>query len=169
MNSPHSSVADRIQVDAAAGALHDGAVRYVLIRADSLMSAFAGVPGSVGLQALRESVYRHGRHSVLRYQADQPGDAEVMVATVQQMAARLGWGVWAIERSGGDECTLTVRNSPFAHAAGRSAQPVCAPTLGLFHALSEVLLGTKANAAERDCIACGGSACVFVARRSPDQ
>lgn len=154
-------VSSRIRLDRATGALSDGSTRYVMIRADGLMGAFIGTAARGSLTALRESVYRHGRKSLMHYQSEHGSDPAVLMATAAHMAATLGWGVWVFSRPGPTELKLTVHNSPFAEAVGASEVPLCAPILGMTRAVGELVLGGAVDARERECAACGAVNCEF--------
>jgi hypothetical protein len=118
MINPIDDVSSRIRLDLATGTLSDGAIRYVLIRADGLMGAFIGTGASGSLVALYESVYRHGQNSLRHYQSEHGTDPTVLMATVAHVAATLGWGAWVFTRPGPKELRLTVHNSPLAAAVG---------------------------------------------------
>jgi hypothetical protein len=154
----------RIRSDVSLGALSDGPVRYVLIRADGLMGAFTGPGQRVELASLCESVYQHGRKSLIQYQKEHGTDPGLMIAVVTQMAATLGWGVWHLRRLRADELALSVQNSPFAGAVGTSEIPVCAPVLGIVRAAGEILMNGAVRAIEHQCAACGADRCEFSVR-----
>jgi uncharacterized protein len=162
MTEPTPDAYSRIGLDLATGTLSDGAIRYVTIRADGLMGAFVGTAVKGSLTALCESVYRHGRDSLVQYQSEHGNDPTVLMATVAHVAATLGWGAWVFTRAGPKELKLTVHNSPFAEAAGASEVPLCAPILGMMRAVGELVLGGAVHAQERECAACGAVNCEFV-------
>ena len=147
-----------IKLDEATGAWRDEDIRYVLIRADGLMSAFRDRPD--GLAALAQSIYIHGRKSLIRYQTKSP-DPTVILATVAGVASFLGWGVWSFSRDDRG-LALIVRNSPFAAAGPSSSTAACAPILGMFRAVSELILHQPVTALEHACAASGAaSQCEF--------
>ncbi len=150
--------------DPARGALTEGAARYLLIRHDSLMGLFQRLPEparSDALAAFADSVAEHGGRSAESYRAENP---ERLLPVIAEKAAQLGWGSWTFALEGGS-IVLTVRNSPFAHGFGPSAQPVCAPVAGMLQAVASMLFDAAAMASETSCAATGGEACVFRASK----
>lgn len=155
------NLSSRIRSDVSTGTLTDGPVRYVLIRADGLMGAFTGPGQRAELAALSESVYQHGRKSLIQYQREHGTDPGLLIAVVTQMAATLGWGVWRFRRVKVHELVLSVQNSPFSAAVGTSETPVCAPVLGIVRAAGEILMNAPVRALEEQCAACGAGRCEF--------
>lgn len=161
MNAPGAPVGDGPVAYPAEGSIRHGDIRYVLIRADGLMGAFAGESAGSRLQDLCESVYRYGRHSLARYFADSGGDVEATIKIIEARAAQMGWGLWRIAWTGSRQLTLRIDNSPFAIT--RSTTPQCAPAVGMFRAVAELALGGTVYLRETGCVACGAPACEFVA------
>lgn len=164
VSHPIEEISARIRFDAARGALTDGDIRYVLIRADGLMRAFAGPAAPASLSALGDSVYRHGRQSLLKYRSEIGPDPAPLLAAVRSISAVLGWGTWTFARSGAHELRLTVQNSPFAAGMGVCDVAACAPILGMLRAAAELVLGEAVLAREDACVACGADCCAFSAR-----
>ncbi len=158
----------RIRLDAVTGTLSDGAIRYVMIRADGLMGAFLRSGAPAALPSLCASVYTHGKHSLMQYQREHGTDPATLMATVARVAAQLGWGAWDVRRPSLNELKIIVRHSPFAEAAGQSEVPVCAPILGMVRAMGELVLGGEVHAREYTCGACGGSNCEFSAKSTTE-
>lgn len=145
------------------GAVRDGEVRYLLLRADTLMTMFALLPAEErarALAALAEAVRRRGGDSARRYMAGLDGPDELYRA-VAETAAQLGWGAWTFRRGAGGPPALTVRNSPFAEAYGPSATPVCAAIAGMLAAVAEAATGRPHTAEETRCRAGGAASCRF--------
>ncbi len=170
---------ERLEWDREAGELRDGEVRYLMLRPDTLMGAFALLAPEAraqALTALARSTAEHGAKSARRYQNLGAADAERLVAVIEETAPQLGWGVWRLERAGGDAFELEVRNSPFAAGYGASDRPVCAPIAGMFAAVTGLIAGAETAAEEVACAATGAPACRFRAAllgplpdiRSPD-
>ncbi len=155
---------DRLSFDAAHGAIHDGDIRYVLIRQDSLMGMFTRLPPPArreALAALADSVAEHGRRSAERYAAEQPG--RDLAALIAATAPQLGWGEWRMTQ---EPCglQLTVTNSPFAAGHGPAEEPVCAPITGMLQALGAILADAPLEVVETSCAANGSTVCTFHAR-----
>lgn len=156
-------------LDEGRGEWRDGNARYLLIRSDSLMGMFHRLPPVArrdALSALAASVAEAGGHSAARYRAVDAND-EALLRRVGEVAPRLGWGLWTFERPAPDELRLEVANSPFAAAFGKSAEPVCAPILGMLSALAGMAMGGPVTTEEISCATSAGGPCRFVARAKP--
>lgn len=147
-----------IKPDMLQGAWTDGDIRYVMIRADGLMGAFQNRPED--LAALEQSIYTHGRKSLLRYQSVSL-DSASLLATVTQVASFLGWGIWQFTTPDATHLRLSVRNSPFAILNPPGPTGACAPILGMFRAVCEVVLRQPIQAREYACAASGAACCEF--------
>lgn len=155
---------DRVILDEAQGEYRDGGVRYLMLRADTLMGLFAELPEparSEALAAFARSVARFGGRSARAYQAAGAADPDALLRTIAATAPQLGWGVWELRREG-DGLTLAVRNSPFATGTGRC----CAPIAGMLQAVGGIVLQADVVAQETDCAATGAVCCRFTARRA---
>lgn len=171
MESQKPQQVGRLIWDPRAGIVADGAVQYLVMRADSLMQLFATLPveiRAVALLALERSVYDNGMKSLSRYLGERSGQVDGLAAMVEGVSAQLGWGRWALRRAP-DGWHLVVRNSPFAAGYGTAGVTVCAPIVGMFGALSECLLGTPCHVVEVCCVAAGASECRFLATGQPQK
>ena len=149
--------------DAALGELSEGGARYLLIRHDSLMGLFQRLPEPArgeALAAFADSVAEHGGRSAARYRSEEP---ENLLVALSAKASQLGWGSWQFRREA-DSITLTVHNSPFAHAFGNAQTPVCAPITGMLRSVASLVFGPEARAGEIACAATGSACCVFRAQ-----
>ncbi len=155
------------RLDEGQGEWRDGVTRYLMLRDDSLMGMFRRLSPSArrdALAALAASVAEAGGRSAARYrEADAAADG-LLMERIGEVAARLGWGIWRFERPGPDELRLEVANSPFATGFGSSAEPVCAPILGMLETVAAMVMGRPAVAQETVCAAAGGGCCRFIAR-----
>jgi predicted hydrocarbon binding protein len=158
---------DRLTWDLEKGDIHDGPVRYLLIRPDTLMGIFARLePGerARALEAFKNSTIEHGTKSASRYQQMGNLDADALFATIHATSPQLGWGRWTIERDG-DVLNLAVRNSPFAaDYEAKADRPLCAPIAGMFTSVSSLATGRPMQAEELECVALGAPVCRFRAR-----
>lgn len=153
--------------DASHGELRDGDTRYLMLRDDSLMGMFRRMPADARREALRafaESVAEYGGRSAQRYKATGTAGPGEFLATLEETAAQLGWGVWRFSGMEIGELHLEVENSPFAHGYGASSEPVCAPITGMLGAVASMVLGVPAQAVEHNCASAGGAICRFSAR-----
>lgn len=150
---------DRLQRDPARGALQDGDIRYLMIRADGLMGLFARLDPALAetaLAALAASVAKHGGASLAAYAASGAADPDRLLDTVVATSAQLGWGRWHFAPAA-DGLHLTVTGSPFAIAAADG--PRCAAIRGMLTALAPHLGLAGAEIAETACAAVTGAAC----------
>jgi hypothetical protein len=165
-------LSERLRFDPRAGDVHDGPRRYLMMRPDVLMGMLAPLPADLHdrvLDALADSVTRHGADSLRAYAAQLGGDTQALLAATAEAAADLGWGRWHLTRDG-DRLDLRVDNSPFASGARLAAIarcPVCAPIRGMLAALAGQVLAGPVRAREHACAAGGHAACQFSATREP--
>lgn len=150
---------DRLQRDPRRGALCDGDIRYLMIRADGLMGLFARLDpaaAETALAALAASVAQHGGASLAAYAASGAADPARLLETVVATSAQLGWGRWQFDRLA-DGLQLTVTASPFALLPAQT--PRCAPICGMLAALAPHLGLAGATVTETCCAAVTGAAC----------
>jgi len=148
---------ERLVFDTARGEVRDADRRYLLMRTDVLMGLFDALPADArveALHALGRSVARHGAGSVRAY-AESIGPVE-LCAAMEDAASSLGWGRWRLDATDPLCVGLTVENSPFAAAAGRSTEPVCHAIAGMLEALAGTLWRAPAHARETSCAAVSG-------------
>ena len=153
--------------DASQGELRDGDTRYLTLRNDSLMGMFRRLPAEARREALRafaESVAEYGGRSAQRYRATGTAGSGEFLASLEETAAQLGWGVWRFSGMEIGELHLEVENSPFAHGYGASSEVVCAPITGMLSAVASIVLGVPTKAEEHVCASAGGVICRFSAR-----
>ena len=91
------------------------------------------------------------------------GDVDALLSTVAATAPALGWGVWEFKRTS-QRLSLDVHNSPFIAFDRLDSAPCCAPILGMFTALAEIVLD-QAAAQELNCASGGAASCSFIAER----
>jgi len=150
----------------------EGTIRYVTLRADTLMGMFRRLPEPLrtrALSALASSTAEHGGDSARRYVQNEAGDTSSLLAKVEQTAAELGWGTWRFGARSATRLALEVVDSPFAAGHGASGDPVCAPIRGMLEAVAGIVLAGACEAQELQCRACGAATCRFEAklRREP--
>jgi hypothetical protein len=187
--SPGRRLRERLQFDAARGALSDGPRRYMLMRTDSLMGTLRLLDSATRdlvLEALAQSTLRFGGDSLRAYAANAPGDPQALIAATVDAASDLGWGQWTV-RQRGETLQVLVLHSPFAAGwlasdtrkeprtdplRDPSAPAVCAPIRGMIAALAGTLGWAGVQVQELSCAAQGHTDCRFVAtpasaRRAP--
>lgn len=152
----------RLRHDAERGAYFDRDIRYMLIRPDALMGVFARLAGGTreaALAAMADSITERGRQSAESYVP--PDRVDGLLGVVAATAPELGWGVWRFEIGPDRRIRLTVKNSPFAGAAGELSPPVCYPIVGMLRAVGTMALGGPVKVHETSCAAGGGDSCRF--------
>jgi predicted hydrocarbon binding protein len=147
-------------------------VRYLRLRADTLMGLFRHLPGPAraqALQALARSTAEHGGDSARRYLESTGGDTTALLAMLENIAGELGWGNWRFAERTATRLALDVTDSPFAAGYGPADVEVCAPITGMLQAAASLVLGGPCEAREVQCCACGAAVCRFeaVARNGP--
>jgi predicted hydrocarbon binding protein len=155
--------------DQATGEWRDGPIRYLVMRPDVLMGAFAALPSPqrlAALEALADSARSFGGRSVQAYRDAGANDAQQLLRVMAATSRQLGWGQWSFEYADDRRSLhLTVRNSPFAAGFGASHSPVCHAVRGIFAALAPVVLGQEVAVAEDACAAQDtGEVCRFSMR-----
>lgn len=148
--------------DLKAGTVHDGALRYLLMRPDVLM----GTGRKLGhmaefIQALDESAYANARESFEVYSQQGKLGPDNFLEQTAQFAARLGWGAWTVVDQEEVSPLVFVRGSPFAIGAGHSDIPVCGPIRGILRALHLVVFTREVEVRETHCVAQGAVECRF--------
>ncbi|MFY9314474.1 MAG: V4R domain-containing protein [Burkholderiales bacterium] len=144
----------------------DPRIRYLSLRADTLMGMFRHLPGPARVQAfaaLVRSTAEHGGDSARRYLESGAGDTAALLATVEKTAAELGWGAWRFGECGATGLALEVTDSPFAAGYGAADTEVCAPITGMLQAVAGLALGSACEAREVQCRARGAARCRFEA------
>lgn len=144
----------------------DARIRYLRLRADTLMGMFRYLPGPVRMQAfaaLVRSAAEHGGDSARRYLESGAGDPAALLATIEKTAAELGWGSWRFGERSATRLGLEVTDSPFADGYGAADTEVCAPITGMLQAVAGLALGGACEAREVQCRARGAASCRFEA------
>jgi len=144
----------------------DAEIRYLRLRADTLMGMFRHLQGTAraeALAALARSAAEHGGDSARRYLESGGGDTVALLAKIEKTAAELGWGSWRFAESEAARLALEVTDSPFAAGYGAADTEVCAPITGMLQAVAELALGSSCVARELQCRARGAASCRFEA------
>jgi len=143
-----------------------GEIRYLRLRADTLMGMFRHLPAPARAQALAalvRSAAEHGGDSARRYLDSGSGDTAALLGTLEKTAGELGWGSWRFGERGAARLVLEVTDSPFAAGYGAADTAVCAPITGMLQAVASLALGGACKAREIECCARGAASCRFEA------
>ena len=141
-------------------------IRYLRLRADTLMGMFRHLPAPARAQAfaaLVRSTAEHGGDSARRYLESGSGDTTALLETIEKTAGELGWGSWRFGERGTARLALEVTDSPFAAGYGEADTEVCAPITGMLQAVAGLVLGSECEAREVRCCARGAASCRFEA------
>ena len=144
----------------------DSQVRYLRLRADTLMGLFRHLPEPARAQALValvRSTAEHGGDSARRYLQASGGDVTALLAMIENSAAELGWGTWRFATRDPMHLDLEVVDSPFAAAYGAADTEVCAPITGMLQAVAALVLRGACEVREVQCGARGAPTCRFEA------
>ena len=145
----------------------EGGIRYLRMRADTLMGMFRLLEEPARAQAfaaLARSSAEHGGDSARRYMEAGAGNVAALLAMIENTAGEFGWGEWKFRERDAEHLALDVRDSPFAEAFGAADTPVCAPIRGMLEAVAALALGGAREAREIECRACGAALCRFEAQ-----
>lgn len=167
-----ASFNERLVRDLAIGEIRDGAARYLMVRADTLMGLFQRLPAAArtaALEALKDSTIENGARSALAYQMALGAEDRIkLLDVIAATAPQLGWGSWRFSDVGPLGFALEVRNSPFAAGFGRAEHPVCHAITGMLTASGALALGRKVTAVETRCAAAAGEGpCRFEVKAVP--
>lgn len=141
-------------------------IRYLRLRADTLMGMFRRLPEPARAQALAAllgSTAEHGGDSARRAFDAAGGDSAALLAAIEKTAAELGWGRWRFDAPEATRLALEVSDSPFAAGYGGAETEVCAPVTGMLQAVAGLALGRACEARELQCRARGAANCRFEA------
>lgn len=152
-------------------AIHDGAIRYMMLRPDVLMGMFDRLPAEMRittLQALCQSVAENGGKSVGAYLAVAPDNLDQLLRVMIDTAADLGWGKWVLTGNAETGFDVSVDDSPFAAPAERpQSVPQCAAITGILTATARAIWPEGACVEETRCAAQGDAACLCHFRLRP--
>src|SRR4051794_6592468 len=106
------------------GSIHDGDIRYLLLRTDSLMGIFKRLDPTLRMpafQAFGQSLAENGRKSLeSRMRRMNLSGAQLYEDLARSSGAHLGWGIWTYRRTRRKQFEVDVANSPFPHGYGPS-------------------------------------------------
>ncbi len=147
------------------------AIRYLRLRADTLMGMFKLLPEPARLQALEalaRSTFEHGGDSARRY-FEAERDVAALLERIEKTAGELGWGKWHFVQRDAMRLALEVEDSPFAAAYGAADIEVCAPITGMLEAVATLVFDAPCETREVSCGARGATTCRFeaIARSTP--
>jgi crotonobetainyl-CoA:carnitine CoA-transferase CaiB-like acyl-CoA transferase/predicted hydrocarbon binding protein len=144
----------------------DGEIRYLRLRADTLMGMFRHLPAPARAQAFAALVRasaEHGGDSARRYLESGSGDTAALLARIEKTAGEFGWGNWRFSERSAARLALEVADSPFAAGYGAAETEVCAPITGMLQAVAGLVFGAACEAREIECCARGAAHCRFEA------
>ncbi len=153
------------------GAIHDGDIRYLLMRPDVLMGTIKNLDQNTAktvLNAFQQAAFDHGKASMHHYKNTGFSSPIKALEFVCKVAAKLGWGRFSYHADTRVECIkFKVENSPFAAGYGQCDQPVCAPIAGILGATVETFFEKKVTVTEITCASQGDGCCRFEVRDMP--
>jgi predicted hydrocarbon binding protein len=149
------------------GAISFKGVRYLLIRPETLVEFQKALEERLGEEAqevLCRAGFAGGHLSTEKYRETFGYGDDEIVQFMKNMGGQIGWGKFQVEEFSplAKRLILTVKNSPFAAAYGKSAGPVCHFTRGVMAGMGQALFGEDVTAEETHCLAKGDDLCRFL-------
>jgi predicted hydrocarbon binding protein len=149
------------------GAISFKGVRYLLIRPETLGEFQKALEERLGEEAQRllyRGGFAGGHLSTEKYRETFGYGDDEIVQFMMNMGGQIGWGKFQVEERHPltKRLILTVRNSPFAAAHGKSTRPVCHFTRGVMAGMGQAIFGEDIAAAETHCLAKGDDLCRFL-------
>jgi len=155
-----------MQYEASKGALSFKGVRYLLVRPETITGFQKAVREAFGPRAeerLFDGGFSGGLLSARKYREVYGFSAMETLEFMMSMGNQIGWGHFTL-----GECSLetkrlcvSVSNSPFAQAYGRSDHGVCHLIRGVIAGMATVLFEGECKAEETSCVAKGDRECLF--------
>ncbi len=160
-------ILDELIYDPSSGSLTYKGVRYLLIRPETVSGFQKAINESYGKEAdnsLFEGGFTGGSLSAKKYKELNNLSDRGIIEFMMNMGNQIGWGYFSLERY--DPKTkrlqISVANSPFAQAYGKSSHGVCHLTRGVLTGMAAFLFDTDCNSTEIECRAKGDTKCLFV-------
>ena len=159
-------ILEEMVYDQSSGSLQFKGVRYLLIRPETIIGFQKAMAEHCGKDAeakLFEGGFIGGSLSARKYKdIHNFSDIEIIEFMVS-MGGQIGWGHFSLDRydpTAGYLC-VTVIDSPFAQAYGRSSRGVCHLLRGVLAGMASVLFAGDCTANEVECMAKGDERCRF--------
>lgn len=159
----------KVAYDSEKGALNYKGVRYLLIRPETLAGLQKAIEDAYGQQA-NDRVFKGGFEggylSARKYKEIHKFSDKEILDFMVEMGSQIGWGSFKLNHFDPAEKNLkiTVENSPFAEAYGKSSRGVCHLIRGVISGTASVVFGQDCVASETSCLAKGDERCIFVAK-----
>jgi predicted hydrocarbon binding protein len=161
-----NSILDELVYDQSSGSLLYKGVRYLLIRPETIAGFQKDLVESCGIQAedkLFTGGYAGGSLSAQKYKALHNFSDHQIIEFMMNMGNQIGWGHFSLDRydPAAKRLCVSVKNSPFAQAYGKSSNGVCHLTRGVLAGMAAVLFAGDCTADEVKCLARGDACCRF--------
>ncbi|MFZ0448457.1 MAG: hypothetical protein WAL98_04380 [Desulfatiglandaceae bacterium] len=123
---PENPVLEEVTYDSEKGALNYKSVRYLLIRPETLAGIQKAIEDAYGHQAndkIFKGGFEGGYLSARKYKEINKFSHEEILDFMVEMGSQIGWGSFKLNHYDPVERSLkiTVKNSPFAEAYGKSS------------------------------------------------
>jgi predicted hydrocarbon binding protein len=167
-----NQILDSISFDPNEGKLTLQALRYLLVRPGLLLELQKALEMHLPDEAagiLSDAAQNEGVVLASRLKEVFSYSEEQVLSSLAFMLAEAGWGATTVQMVNLENCELVfkVEASPFAEEYGPSVGPVCHLLLGLFRGAGLVLFERDIDGQEVQCIAKGGTSCMFVVSAKP--
>jgi predicted hydrocarbon binding protein len=161
-----NSVLDELFYDPSCGALTYKAVRYMLIRPETIIGFQKTVEETnrkTAGDALFQGGFQGGYLSAKKYKEIHNFNDNQIIEFMMEMGTEIGWGHFQLDyfNTARQLLRITVKKSPFAVAYGESSAGVCHLIRGVVSGLATALFGKDCIASEIECLAKGDAHCVF--------
>jgi predicted hydrocarbon binding protein len=161
-----NSILDALDYDRSSGSLLYKGVRYMLIRPETIAGFQKALVESCGKQAEDKFFaggYAGGSLSAQKYKELHNFSDQEIIEFMMNMGNQIGWGHFSLDRyDPAAKCLcVSVNNSPFAQAYGKSSNGVCHLIRGVLAGMAGVLFAEDCTANEVKCLARGDACCRF--------
>lgn len=159
-------IVENLTFDPSAGRLAYKDVRYLLIRAETIVGfqkAMEATDEKAAADALYQGGFQGGYLSAMQYKKIHRFSDRQALDFMMRMGTEIGWGQFRLAKFDSQKQALQVivEKSPFGEAYGRSGRPVCHLITGVISGLASVLFKKECIAREVECLARGDADCVF--------
>ena len=160
-------ILDELVYDQSSGALLYKGVRYLLIRPETIAGFQKAINESFGKEAddsFFEGGFTGGSLSTKKCKELHNFSDREIIEFMMNMGNQIGWGYFSLEcyDPKAKRLRISVANSPFAQAYGKSSHGVCHLIRGVLAGMASILFGKDCNSTEIECRAKGDTRCLFV-------
>jgi len=162
-----NSIVKALEYNQSSGTLSYKGVRYLLIRPETVagfQKDLEKVAGEKAKNGFYQGGFSGGYLSAKKYKELFNFSDKEIIEFMMKMGTEIGWGSFSLDYYNPDSGTvrITVKNSPFAHAYGKSTEGVCHLIRGVIGGMASAIFHQDCTASELECISKGDDRCIFV-------